>query len=133
MTDGRLQILVVDDDESFREMVGTWLAPRYDVDLAASVSDAMEILEGRTPDLAILDVMMPETSGIEMFRMLRSRDELKEIPVLFLTAHHQVLAGEEQELLDRCRVLLKPFRLGELEEQIQGTLADCEPPGPSEE
>lgn len=121
----RPRILLIDDNKGIQDLVRAWLDNRFDLEEASSAVEALRVLERFTPDLIILDVMMPGISGIEMFQMLKADPARARIPVLFLTAYHQLLA--EETSLARSRVLLKPFRLEELTEQIEELLA-----GPSE-
>jgi two-component system OmpR family response regulator len=116
------RILLVDDNQSFRELVGSWLSSRSEVVVASSATDGLAALDRFTPDLIILDVMMPEISGRDMYRQLRARHGTAEVPVLFLTAYHQVLGDQDAAFFQRSRVLLKPFRLEELTEQIDQML-----------
>lgn len=125
MDAGRTRLLLVDDNDSFRELVENWLAPRFDLVAASSAAEAFAALDRFTPDLIVLDVMMPNVSGLDMYRTLRERPNLATKPVLFLTAYHQVLAGQDADFFKNCRVLLKPFRLEELTEQIEQMLADA--------
>lgn len=122
------KLLLVDDDDGFREMIQTWLERRYELTTAASAEQALQALEHITPDMIILDVMMPEVSGRQLFAQLRSDERYRSIPVLFLTAYHQVLSGQDEEFYGKSRVLLKPFRLEELTDQIEQMLADRESP-----
>ncbi len=126
MTSDRPRLLLVDDNENFRQLVMTWLEPSYDIVSADGAKTAMESLDGRKPDLIVLDVMMPDISGLELFGTIRRKPELEDVPVLFLTAYHQVLDGEDKDFFNRCRVLLKPFEIKELTEQIEQMLHDAE-------
>ena len=80
-------ILVIDDDLSTREVVGSILRPRYEVLQAAGVREGLRHIESGRVDLVLLDVMMPETDGYEGCRQMKdqatARDEY--IPILLLT------------------------------------------------
>ncbi|MEM7356547.1 MAG: ATP-binding protein, partial [Acidobacteriota bacterium] len=83
-------ILVVDDEPVNRQVLVNQLAGEgYHVVQAASGGEALEWLEENTPDLLLLDVMMPRMSGYEVCRTLRQRFEPGELPVLFLTAKNR--------------------------------------------
>jgi len=81
------KILVVDDDPDFVEAVKTVLeAADYDVAIAYDGEECMERLEEGTPDLIVLDVMMPGKDGYEVCKNLKDDPKTVEIPVILLTA-----------------------------------------------
>jgi len=85
-----MKILYVDDEPDIRTIVGMALRldPDLEVRMAESGPDALRLLDtsGWTPDLALLDMMMPEMSGGEVLAALRRREGLAELPALFVTA-----------------------------------------------
>ncbi len=81
----RKSILVVDDDPSYLGLVREWLKDSYKVFMANSGLQAIKWLGKNTVDLILLDHEMPVTSGPQVLEMLRSDDETKTIPVMFLT------------------------------------------------
>ena len=78
-------ILVVDDDPNYLGLVREWLKDTYKVFMANSGLQAIKWLGKNTVDLILLDHEMPVTSGPQVLEMLRSDDETKSIPVMFLT------------------------------------------------
>jgi DNA-binding NtrC family response regulator len=83
------RILVVDDEADIRESLETLLEIEdYSVDLAVDATDATRKLEKNSYDLILLDLMMPDRSGMEVLRELRERD--RETPVIMLTAYGSV-------------------------------------------
>jgi len=81
------RILVVDDDEKIRMVVRIMLEKKgYTVKEAASGIELFQVLENFSPDLIILDVMMPGPNGYEVVRKLKSEEKTKSIPVIMLTA-----------------------------------------------
>jgi len=92
------RVLLVDDTESVLLLYARQLrASGYEVLLAESGAAALVILERETPDLIVLDCMMPNMSGLEVLRKVRQMPLLADIPVIFLTA-----AGDEEELVNRA-------------------------------
>lgn len=81
----RKKILVVDDDPQYLQVVRYWLSEVYNVALASSGLQAIKYLGKNKVDLILLDHEMPVTSGPQVLEMLRSDDETKDIPVMFLT------------------------------------------------
>jgi excisionase family DNA binding protein len=81
--EGRRLILIVDDDDRLREFVRVNLEMEgYTVREAASAHEGLEALEEQSPDLVLLDVMMPEMDGWEMLRQLHERHGVGAIPVI---------------------------------------------------
>lgn len=78
-------ILVVDDDANYLAIVREWLKDSYKVFMVNSGLQAIKWLGKNTVDLILLDHEMPVTSGPQVLEMLRSDDETKNIPVMFLT------------------------------------------------
>ncbi|MEE3466803.1 MAG: response regulator [Eubacterium sp.] len=81
----RKSILVVDDDPNYLTLVRDWLKDKYKVTMANSGLQAIKYLGKNKVDLILLDHEMPVTSGPQVLEMLRSDDETKDIPVVFLT------------------------------------------------
>lgn len=85
MGEFRKSILVVDDDPNYLGLVREWLKDSYKVFMANSGLQAIKWLGKNTVDLILLDHEMPITSGPQVLEMLRSDEETKGIPVMFLT------------------------------------------------
>ncbi len=81
------RILVVDDEIGALTLIGIMLERGgFEVLKAKDATSALKILEQETPDLIILDVMLPGMDGIELCRRIRKRKETKNTPVLILSA-----------------------------------------------
>ncbi len=78
-------ILVVDDDPQYLTMVREWLKDTYKVTMVNSGLQAIKYLGKNKVDLILLDHEMPVTSGPQVLEMLRSDEETRSIPVMFLT------------------------------------------------
>ncbi len=78
-------IMIVDDDPNYLSLVREWLKGTYKVSMANSGLQAIKMLGKNKVDLILLDNEMPVTSGPQVLEMLRSDDETKNIPVMFLT------------------------------------------------
>jgi len=80
-------ILVVDDNQENLRVISNFLnEKKYRIALATSGKQALNVLESNTVDLILLDILMPETDGFEVCRILKSKNETRDIPVIFLTA-----------------------------------------------
>lgn len=88
-------ILVVDDEAGARTLIGIMLERGgFVVQKAANAFEALATLEENSPDLIILDVMMPEMDGIELCQVIRQRDMTRKTPVLILSAR-----GDAQSII----------------------------------
>ncbi len=81
----RKSILIVDDDPGYLNLVRDWLKGSYKVYMANSGLQAIKMLGKSKVDLILLDNEMPVTTGPMVLEMLRSDEETKDIPVMFLT------------------------------------------------
>jgi putative two-component system response regulator len=109
MERSRLKILVVDDTKTNIDVLEGILSNDYDVCVALNGKKAIELTERIRPDLILLDVMMPEMDGYETLRIMREKNILQGIPVIFLTAKAD--SKSEQMGLDLGAVdyITKPF------------------------
>ncbi|MBW1999001.1 MAG: response regulator [Deltaproteobacteria bacterium] len=77
------KVLIVDDEYQIREIISTLLEEHgYTPVLATNGEEAMNIIKSDPPDMIILDVLMPEKSGIKLYRELKTTDSLINIPVM---------------------------------------------------
>jgi CheY-like chemotaxis protein len=90
------QILVVDDNDLNRTLIAKILElERYQVTLAGNGTEAIQAVTRAMPDLAILDVMMPDMDGYELCRILRQPPLNARMPIVMLTA----MSSEEEKRL----------------------------------
>ena len=117
-------VLTVDDDP---EVLGTLeralRREGYEVGSATSGAEALRMLAERTPDLIILDIMMPPgIDGLEVCRRIRAHEQYNTLPILFLTAKTQtmdVVAGLDAGGDD---YITKPFELAELTARVRALI-----------
>ncbi len=124
----RSRILVVEDEPDIRhEVERALLQEGYQVGVAADGDAALALAAAKTPDLAILDILMPGLNGLEVCRRLR--EDNPAVRILFLTA----LGGEVDKVrgLDAGAddYLAKPFSMPELKARIRALLRRREPLG----
>ena len=83
-------LLIVDDEEPALSMMRALLEQkRFDVTTARDGLEAMEKIQGRKPDLILLDVMMPDLDGYQLCDLLKKNPEYKNIPIIIITAKSQ--------------------------------------------
>jgi len=107
-------VLVVDDQEINREVLGVSLEEHYEVLYAENGKQALEIMRQRADDLSIvlLDLMMPVMTGFEVLEVVRHDDRLRHIPIIVLTADK---SAELQALeLGAADFITKPFDMHEV-------------------
>jgi DNA-binding response OmpR family regulator len=115
------EILVVEDDRAMlRGLQENLEFEGHNVEVVARGDEALARLRERTPDLLILDVMLPGTSGFEVCRRLRLTD--KSLPVLLLTARSEQIDKVMGLDLGADDYLTKPFELSELLARVRALL-----------
>lgn len=114
------RILIVDDEADVTELLAYHLkAKGYDAQAINNPNQIMDYARSFSPDLVILDVMMPELNGIQICRMLRVDRKLKRVPIIFLSAK-----TEEGDRIQGLEVgaddyICKPFSPKELILRVQ--------------
>lgn len=117
------RILVVDDSEPNRVLLRSLLLLEgYSVTTAGDGAEALRVALASPPDLVLLDVMMPEMSGYDVCRLMKSHEETSDVPVIFVTAK-----GEVNEKVTGLEVgaddyISKPFHPDELRARVRAAL-----------
>lgn len=128
MSADKPSVLVVEDEPAQREVLSYNLeAEGYDVSKAVNGEEALMMVREEMPDLVLLDWMLPNVSGIEICRQLKSRSETRNIPVIMLSAR--------SEEVDRVRGLengaddyvVKPYSVAELMARVRNQLRRTRP------
>ncbi|MDR3200112.1 MAG: response regulator [Spirochaetales bacterium] len=103
------QILVVDDNLANLKQIQMQLAETYQVILAKSGAQALQICCQQAPDIILLDIDMPEMDGFETLSRLKQNAALTKIPVIFLTANHDVMTEIRALQSGAMDFITKPF------------------------
>ena len=111
-------VLVVEDNAEVRAYLRELLAPRYRVLEAEDGAEGLAVARAEQPDLVLSDVMMPGTDGLALLDAFRADEQLRETPVLLLTA--RAAEADRVEGLTRGAdgYLVKPFSAGELKARV---------------
>lgn len=120
------KLLVVDDEPNIRELLSTSLRfAGFDVVAAANGRDALAAVEEYNPDLAVLDVMLPDMDGFTVTRRLRASG--RHFPVLFLTARDDTEDKVTGLTVGGDDYVTKPFSLDEVVARIRAVLRRTQP------
>ena len=115
---GGKKILLVDDEEHIRKLLSTFLRRQgYEITTANDGWEAREAVERDLPDLVITDVNMPHLSGLELMHWLRTHHRNRDIPVIILSADHEMSSRDGADAY-----LSKPVELTVLAAQIDALL-----------
>jgi DNA-binding response OmpR family regulator len=117
------KILIVDDDEQATTLLEKVLAIKGHV--ATSVnesSETMQVANSITPDLILLDLMMPEPNGFEVCKMLRADPNYSEIPIVIFSAMDDSESKEAAFAAGANDYLTKPVRMDDLAQTIQALI-----------
>ncbi len=116
-------ILIIEDEAEIAEMIQSYLSDEgFEAKVCRDPRDGIEEAVGHHPSLILLDVIMPGLSGIEVCQTLKSREETREIPIIFLTgqgAEKDIISGLE---LGADDYLTKPFSYNLLVARIRAVL-----------
>jgi DNA-binding response OmpR family regulator len=117
-------ILIVEDDPDIGELVRFTLERAgYGVSLAADAERALHLLETVRPDLVVLDVMLPGTTGFELLTELRHRPTLDDVPMMMMSAVSDDAYIAEGHRLGAEYYLKKPFLPAQLVATVKGVFA----------
>ena len=116
-------ILIVDDEQDVHTVLGKMLEKQgYLVQSAYSAAEASNRINKSKPDLILLDIMMPKTSGIELLNKLRNQPETKDLLVIILSAKDEQADRIEGLLHGADDYISKPFHLRALVRKIEHVL-----------
>jgi two-component system alkaline phosphatase synthesis response regulator PhoP len=121
-------ILIIEDDAELAELLKYHLerSGDYRVDLALTGQAGLDVLRQRVPNLLILDVNLPEMSGFELCRKIRTEATTSHLPIILLTARTSEPDKVLGLTLGADDYVTKPFSLRELEARIQALLRRVE-------
>jgi CheY-like chemotaxis protein len=118
-------ILLVDDEDDIREIAAISLEALggWRVSSASSGAEGIEKAIAGSPDVILLDVMMPDIDGPATFRRLQDEPQTRDIPVILLTAKANTADRHRLERIGVAGLLTKPFDPMMLSEQVVAILA----------
>ena len=118
------EIFIVEDDNETADMLAEMVRlSGYRVRLYHGAQTALAALRQQTPAALILDIMMPEVSGLDVLREIRSDSRLHDLPVILLSAKSTPLEIEEGMQAGANLYLTKPVRFDEIQRALEEVLA----------
>jgi len=115
------QVWVVDDDEEMNRAIGLMLKV-LDCEVTSfhnARSAAQKLLSGKAPQLFILDINMPEVSGLDLLEFMRRRTEWKELPIVILSSESADSMVDKALQLGADAYIMKPVTIEELEKAME--------------
>jgi DNA-binding response OmpR family regulator len=122
MSEGKVRrrVLIVEDEPALRLSYERHFQPRYELVFASTGAGALVKLGEAPPDVAVLDMRLPDTDGVELLR--RIRETHPKLPVIITTAYMSIEPQLKVLDLPHSAYILKPFRLDELGARIDAVL-----------
>lgn len=118
------KILIAEDERDIRDLVAFTLRfAGYEVFTAANGEEAVELAPNINPDLILMDVRMPRMTGYEACRIMKLNPDLKDIPIVFLSAKGQETEIQQGLEAGAEEYLLKPFAPDQLASHVKTILA----------
>jgi DNA-binding response OmpR family regulator len=118
------RVWIVDDDEEMNRAIGLMLS-MLDCEVMAFQSAraaAQTLLTGKRPELLVLDINMPEVSGLDLLEFLRRRKEWKDLPVIMLSSEASDTMVDRAIKMGADSYLIKPITIDELEKTMEAVL-----------
>lgn len=119
MSTGKKTVLVVEDKASLTQMLQfLFLSKGLNVQIAFNGKEALEKLGSISPDLILLDIMMPQMDGFEVLERLKGNPDTAGIPVIMLTARKSREDMEKARNLGAVEYITKPFKAVEVVDKV---------------
>jgi DNA-binding response OmpR family regulator len=116
-------VVIAEDDRDIRELVSTKLSGAgYRVIAVADGVTALNTIREQLPDIALLDVMMPGSSGLDVIGKLRTDERTAAVPVILLSAKSQDFDVETGIASGAVDYIIKPFSPRELLQRVEAVL-----------
>ncbi len=119
---GARTVLVIDDDPYIGDLLRKMLGEQYDVRVARSTGEGLNIVRKSEIDLILLDWMLPGADGLSLLVSLKSDDATREIPVVFVTGKAEAEVVEQGIQAGASGFITKPFERKRLLESVEAAL-----------
>ena len=116
------RVLLADDHQLFREGLASILTAQPDFEVVGEAGDGLEVLvkaRKLKPDLILMDIQLPEVSGLEVTKWLKEDEDLRQIPVVAVTAF--AMKGDEEKIREGgCEAYIaKPISVGQFLDTVK--------------
>ncbi len=113
-------LLVVDDDPSTRSVLKRLFEKEgYEVFLAQDATELVQLLESQSIELILLDINLPWVDGFELCKLLKENDDLKNVPVVFISGRKSEMDKKLAFQLGAHDYITKPFNINEITETVR--------------
>lgn len=119
MTQQKPRILIIDDTPIMLRLLNTILRDDYDMMFAKSGGKGIESAKKDTPDMILLDIMMPDMSGFDVLTALKSDETTESIPIILMTASDSIDDEEKGYDLGAVDYIRKPFVNGIVKRRVK--------------
>ena len=124
------KVLMVDDDPEFTELIHYNLKQRgWEILIANTGLQGLQIARAESPDVILLDVMLPDLDGLSVCHILNSQPSTREIPVFIVSALDETWAGTRKSSARITCFFRKPVSLTLLAERVQSVFAERQSQG----
>ncbi len=119
----KITLLIIEDEEAIRDLLRfSFPAAEFTLLDAETVGQGIHLLADKIPDLIILDWMLPDKSGIEFIKWIKQKENLKDIPIIMLTAKAEEAQKIQGLMVGADDYVTKPFSIAELTARIKTVL-----------
>ena len=122
----QMKVLLADDQALLRSALRLWLEQQpfiQVVEEATELSSLLAKIEATLPDILLLDLMLPDIDGWEIYRQLKTDEELSQLPVIIVSARNQDQdAAAGFKVVGDDKYVQKPFGINELLEAVENVL-----------
>ncbi len=116
------KILIIDDEDNIRNLLKSILSDFGDVYEAEFGKKGMSIFQSESPNLVLLDIMLPDTSGVELLQQIRDKD--KNVKIIMITAYETIKSVIDIMDIKISGYITKPFVIKEVREKISKLLKE---------
>lgn len=113
------KVLIVDDDVLTVELIAQSLGASFDISFALNAADGLSLAKDVSPDIILLDVMLPDMKGYDVCKLLKSQSETYRIPVIFVTSRSEISDKTKGFALGAVDFVTKPIELPVLKARIK--------------
>jgi putative two-component system response regulator len=124
--DNKIKIYLIDDDDIHLTTAELFLQGEYEVHKANSGQEALDYITGNKfiPNLILLDIVMPNMTGWDVFKKLREIDFLKNVRIAFLTSIAEESEKKRAYKMGIADYIMKPFNMTELKSRVKELIAN---------